>query len=243
MSDYIANYASDFEVFLNNTDEKKVLLDYFSELINQDRVKSMLDIGAGNGLLSIPLSLRVEEYLAIEPNPKFSKTLRKNDIEVIDKSFPCSVDKSFDIVLSCHSIPHNISSATEFVQAAWQLVSPGGKLIIITYRSDEEDDWTKLMNCLGENWLGTNTSSYRSLIELLSSLGKVKVEKITSFVSSADLSVMIKALSFVYSDGKPELRDKFLEKEEILKKVLINDYFDGHEYTFPFQHFYLDVKR
>ena len=243
MSDYIANYESDFELFLYNTNEKKVLLDYFSELINKDRAKSMLDIGAGNGLLSIPLSLRVEKYLAIEPNPKFSKTLRKNDIEVIEKTFPCSVDKSFDIVLSCHSIPHNISSATEFVQAAWQLVSSEGKLIIITYRSNEEDDWTKLMNCLGEDWLGTNTASYRALIELLSSLGKVKIEKITSCVSATDLAVMIKALSFVYSDGKEELRDRFLEKKEILKKVLINDYFDGHKYTFPFQHFYLDVKR
>ena len=64
-------YKNDFEKFLSHTDEKKVLLDEISKEIEKHKTESLLDIGAGNGLLSIPLSKKVESYLAVEPNKKF----------------------------------------------------------------------------------------------------------------------------------------------------------------------------
>jgi hypothetical protein len=53
---------------------------------------------------------------------------------------------------------------------------------------------------------------------------------------------MIHALSFVYSDGKEEKRQRFLSYSEKLHKIIDENYRNlegGTGYSFPFQHFFI----
>lgn len=237
-------YKNDFEIFLDHTNEKRILLDYISKEIKENQANSLLDIGAGNGLLSIPLAKKVNKYLAIEPKSSFASILEQAKLTVIKKPFPFYVNEYFDIVLSCHSIPHNIDSATSFIKEAWDSVALGGKLIVITYRSDKENSWTKLMNTLGENWLDTNVKSYQALIALLYSFSdKLEVEEKTSSVMSLSLPIMIKVLSFVYSDGEQEAKDRFFKKEGKVEEVLRSKYCYNDIYSFIFSHFCIKVQK
>src|SRR3972149_4254514 len=101
------SYESDFQVFLKYTNEKKILKEEISKLINKFNIRSILDIGAGNGELSQPLSEEVEDYLCIEPKKDFVGLLRKKGLTVIESEFPTELDRQFDMVLCSHSVPYD----------------------------------------------------------------------------------------------------------------------------------------
>ena len=69
-------YIKDFETFLKHTDEKEVLYQALAEEIKSNHFSSILDIGAGNGDLSLPLSKLVNRYLAVEQKPKYVQRLK-----------------------------------------------------------------------------------------------------------------------------------------------------------------------
>ncbi|HCI05263.1 MAG: hypothetical protein UX26_C0009G0014 [Parcubacteria group bacterium GW2011_GWC1_45_9] len=238
----IDNYKNDFEKFLAHTDEKQILLEEISKEIEKYGAKSLLDIGAGNGLLSVPLSKKVENYLAIESNKGFATKLREAKLEVIEGVFPLEIPGAFDMALASHSISYEKDSFEPFIKEAWKSVKSRGVLLIITYRG-QEDDWTRLMKDLGESHEDHNRIGFNQIIELLASLGKVKTRKVITRVKTDNLEDMIQALSFVASDGKPEKKEKFLENHLRLGKILSEKYQDKNGYFFPFQHFFIITEK
>lgn len=235
-------YKNDFEKFLSHTDEKQILLAEISREIREHEIKSLLDIGAGNGLLSIPLSKEVESYLAIEPNEKFVAKLRKAGLKVVEGKFPLEIPTTFDMVLASHSISYRKDLFEPFIKRAWELVKPNGIFLIITYRG-HEDDWTKLMKELGENHEDQNRVGFNQIVELLALLGDVKTRKIITRVKTKNLDDMVQALSFVASGGKPEKKAIFWEKSSKLENILKQKYQDNNGYAFPFQHFFLITQK
>ena len=59
------SYRPDFEFFLTHTDEKEIILSEIEKYIDKYKVKSLLDIGAGNGKTAIFLKKNVSRYLAL----------------------------------------------------------------------------------------------------------------------------------------------------------------------------------
>lgn len=235
-------YKNDFEKFLSHADEKEVLLEEILQDIRKYKIKSLLDIGAGNGSLSIPLSREVGSYLAVEPNEKFVVKLREAQLKVAEGKFPLEIFGFFDMVLASHSISYRRDLYVTFIGEAWKLVEPNGIFLIITYRG-QEDDWTKLMKELGENHEDRNRVGFNQIVELLASLGEVKTRKVITRVKAKNLNDIVQALSFVASGGKPEKKDRFLEKAERLEKILKQKYQDNGEYSFPFQHFFITTQK
>lgn len=231
-------YKNDFEIFLQHTDEKPVLLAKLKSIFNEFGVQSVLDIGAGNGALSIPLSKLVNKYVAVEKRPEFVKTLKEGGIETIEGIFPVPIEQKFDLVLSSHSISYKEDSFKPFVMQSWDAVESRSTFLIITYRG-QEDDWTNLMKQILHDPINYNRVGYETLVELLESLGKVKIEKVITTVSSDSLEEMIMALSFVASNGLPERKERFLEQKGVLEKTLKEKYFQKGKYVFPFQHFFI----
>lgn len=235
-------YGSDFEKFLAHTDEKQILLEEISKEIEKYDVKSLLDIGAGNGVLSIPLSKRVENYLAVESNKNFVAKLRKAGLAVREGNFPLVISRSFDMVLASHAVSYLKDLFEPFIYEAWKSVNPGGVFLVITYRG-QEDDWTRLMRELGENRENPNRVGFNSIIELLASLGEVKMRKAITKVRTENIEYMLFALSFVASDGEAEKKEAFLQKQAQLCKILDSRYKDAEGFFFPFQHFFIIAKK
>jgi SAM-dependent methyltransferase len=111
------SYQSDFEAYLACTDEKEILLREIRRDFHRQKVKTVLDIGAGNGKLSIPLSKEFS-YLAVEKKPEFVKSLTKNGVSVIEGLFPIPIEEKFDAVLISHSLNVYRESFETFVSAA-----------------------------------------------------------------------------------------------------------------------------
>ena len=244
------SYINAFQKFLSHTDEKEIFLDEIAKEIKKYNAHSLLDIGAGDGLLSIPLSKKVDRYLAIEPKGEYVKKLQDTGLEVAQGEFPMEINESFDLVLSSHSLgSYRKENFESFVREAWKLVNSKGVLLMITYRG-QEDDWTNLMDHIGvkkkefEIKIGDyNRIGYNALIELLNSLGEIKTRKVVTKVVTDNIEDMIQALSFVFSYGKAEKKEQFLSFRTKLEKILNSKYKDDKGYYFPFQHFFITVEK
>ena len=237
-------YIKDFETLLKHTDEKEVLYQALAEEIKSNHFSSILDIGAGNGDLSLPLSKLVNRYLAVEQKPKYVDRLKLLGIEVVEGSWPINLgdQELFDLVLSSHSISYHHSKVWPFLTAAWEWVDKNGELLIITFRG-EPDDWTDLTAKLGDDLLSYHEPAFADLISGLNKWGEVEVSKIITTVKTDNLEQMLEALAFVYSDGQLERREKFFSYKSVITGLLDQKYKQGNKYIFPFQHFLIKVKK
>jgi len=246
----VDSYIDDFQKFLFHTDEKEILFGEIYKEIEKYNIHSLLDIGVGDGLLSIPLSKKVRRYLAIESKEEYVKNIQEAGLEVVQGKFPIKINESFDSVLSSHSLgSYRKENLESFVRGAWKLVNLKGILLIITYRG-EKDDWTNLMDYIGARderfdikIVDYNKIGYDTLIKLLNSLGEVKIRKVITKVVTDNIEDMIQALCFVFSYGKTEKREQFLSLCTKLENILNSQYRDGMRYYFPFQHFFIVTQK
>ena len=144
-------------MFISN--QKEVLLKEISKYIKKYNVKSLLDIGAGDGVLAKKLNTIVEKYLGIEKNAEWKENLK--GLNITQGEFPCKINGEFDMVLSSHSIPEEKSLYKAFLEQAWSLVKDGGVLVIVTFKGgvlpngrvhDKElsDELLQILNTFGE---------------------------------------------------------------------------------------------
>ena len=231
-------YKHDFEFFLARTDEKAVLIQEISSDIKKYNVQSLLDIGAGNGLLSIPISKKVQTYLAVEPNENFVRNLKEAGLQVIHAGFPLPIPGEYDMVLLSHIISHKQESFEPFLKESWKLVKQDGVLLTITFRG-QEDDWTMLLKEIGEDLGDHHRKSFNAMIEFFNNLGEVKTRKVVSHIYAKNTADMIQALSFVYSNAIPAKKEKFLLKSQKIEKMLNSKYKTDSGYAFPFKHFFI----
>jgi SAM-dependent methyltransferase len=236
------DYKTDFEKFLAHTDEKQVLLGEMAKEIEKNGAESLLDIGAGNGLLAIPLSKLIKKYVAVESKPKFVEKLRAADLDAIEGSFPLDIAGSFDMALSSHALSYKEENFRPYVSKSMELLNPDGLFIIITFRG-QEDEWTMLLKELGMPQMDYNRLGFNSIIEQLNSLGSVTMRKVTTSVAAESIEDMIDVLSFVYHGGNAEQKVEFSGKHERLKKILQSKYKTDAGYRFPFQHLFIITKK
>lgn len=231
-------YYKDFKTFLSYTNEKEILLSEIASDIEKYNVKSLLDIGAGNGLLSIPLSAYVKKYVAVESHKPYAKKLQQAGLRAIARPFPFSLNEIFDMVLICHALSYKTPYRT-FLRGAWRNVSFGGHLLFITYRAGR-DDWTLLMDAVGIPVHKRNAGRFSAICNLLETLGDLHVRKVTTYVTTPTKKEMISALAFVASGGDEEKKKHFLFTD--LDRILL-PYKKGETYSFPFHHFFILVQK
>src|SRR3990167_8971954 len=122
-------YEDDFQVYLKTTNEKEVLGKFVLKVITNNCYQSVLDIGAGNGEISIPISKKVKRFLAIEHIEEFSNKLKWNGIEVISKTFPTNLNEKFDLVLCSYSVPYERKDYEPFLSDAFEAIKRQGTLL------------------------------------------------------------------------------------------------------------------
>ena len=235
-------YSSDFEKYLSHTNEKAILRDVLLNYISDWGVGSVLDIGAGNGDLSVPLSENVGEYVAVEPKPNFVSMLKRKNINVIDKMFPCEVGGSYDLILCSHSVPYEKEDFEPFLQEAWKRVNDGGHLVMITY-AGSKDDWNTLLERLEIDPFEDHIGRYLKRKQFLESLGFTDVRMVRTCLECDNVYDMFEALSFVAGGGIAEKKKPFLDKRNEVEKILKEEYCYDERFVFPFDHYFLIVRK
>lgn len=238
-------YEEDFSLYLKFTNEKEILSKEILNLFKKFKVKSVLDIGAGNGDLSKFLADKVERYLAVEQKKKFVECLKDKKIEVIEGNFPCDTGKEkFDFILCSHSVPYTSQDYVSFLKSAFEKLNKNGLFLIITYIG-EGDDWNNFLESIGIKPFENTLVSYLERKKFLEQFGELTEWFVTSKVETSSIEDLMKALSFVASGGKEDKRDIFFSKEREISNILKTKYFDVHskKHFFPFKHVFLMVNK
>lgn len=235
-----ATYSDSFKKYLSHTNEKSVLFEEIKRRLEFAKPKTVLDIGAGNGDMAIPLSQGNYEYIALERKPDYVTKLKNAGLKVIDAYFPTDIDKKFDFILSSHSLPWKKENYDPFVLSAINLLNAGGIFLIITY-DDESGDWKKLVDECGLPVSVKKESRLKALDKWLPSLGRSYNKTIVkTYVRADTLNDILEALAFVYSDGKEEKIATFLNSDRV-KEYLERKYKSSEGYSFPFSHIFLEI--
>lgn len=240
------SYATALDSFLRYTTEKQNLLTALQQSIKSVGARSLLDIGAGNGDLAVPLSETVQNYIAIEPNSHFAFRLKNRGLTVFEAPFPWAStgNLSADIVVASHVVPWELEEGERFIRAAWRCVNPGGAFVMITY--DEDCGvWADLLRLSGLPLAGIGHGHLGIYEFLLRGLDRRSTtNKITSWVETRTLEQMLKALAFVYSDGQDEKAEQFISDEAIAQIIQLSWYDVVDDcYRFPFTHYLLQVNK
>lgn len=202
---------------------------------------SLLDIGAGNGDLAVPLSKLIDVYVAIEPKPDYAAKLQRAGITTIQGAFPCEISQTFDVVLASHVIPWEEAESEAFLRAAWKRLNQSASFMMITY-DEEKSAWGELLEKSGLPLTTVGQGHLDGYKKLLASFGVLETETITTYVETDGLDEMLLALSFVYGDGKPEDDEQFRENSVVKKTLETRYHFNGH-YRFPFTHYLLQARK
>ncbi len=240
--DYYKLYSKGFEKFLTHTDEKQVFIDEFTNHIKAYQTKSILDIGAGNGTVAIPIASMVQKYVAIEHNPKYIKKLQDAGLAVVEGSFPMLIDGSFDLVLLSHAISYTERNHIALISNAWDLVNPGGYLLTVTHRG-ESDEWSQLLDSIDMNKDEHYSEVYTEIIEALEQRGATEIRRVITTLETDNIEDMVSALSFVAGGGRQELFEQFMSSTQRVREILDKSYRHGKTYSFPFTHIFIATKK
>jgi len=234
-------YSDYFQKFLTHTDKKKILLKEITKRILNNNASSLLDIGAGNGELAVPLSVLVINYVAIEQKPDYVKRLQDTSLKVINKSFPCEIIEKFDFILASHSLPWEEKEYKLFIESAINLLTDKGLFLGVTF-DDERSSWAGLLiNCDLKSDQRRN-GRLMHMEDWLSRYYLLKKTLITTQVKTHSLDDIMASLAFVYSDGDAQKIEVFLNNNNV-KEYIGQKNKDKYGYYFPFQHIFLEVNK
>ncbi|MBI2475815.1 MAG: methyltransferase domain-containing protein [Candidatus Taylorbacteria bacterium] len=218
--------------------QKEVLFKGISYYIYRYNIKSVLDIGAGDGTLADKISHIVNKYLAVERDNKKVSILKTSGLNVVKGEFPSvKISKKYDLVLSSHSIPENTKTLEKFIRTAWQLVKPAGILLIVTFKGGKGDEF-KLIRELEGKSVELNELIFKRTMCILQELGKPKIKKRISNIETTSLQEMLEVVLFsLAAEGKSTRYKK--EVEDLLKR----DFKQSNKYSLSYEHLFIAMQK
>jgi len=232
-----------FEKLLSHTNEKKVFSAKISEYLERYAVHSLIDIGAGDGSLAAMISQKVEKYLAIEPKSKYVAQLRAGGLETIEGTFPVPVKDTYDLVLMSHVVSYNRGNHGVLIPAAWELVKPGGHLLVVTHGNSLEDDWEKLLAHIGFGELEKFAITFNDIVTFMATYGDPEIQKVETTLETAGALDMIEALAFLASGSDVNRFARFMSESTTITRYLEENYRKNDGFSFPFQHLFVSMQK
>lgn len=219
--------------------QRSALLYNIIPRIHDAGATSLLDIGAGYPAMAVPLSKHVPEYCAVEQDNSCAAALRGAGLQVIEGVFPLALHRTYDFVLSCHSLPEDSpSSYPAFLNGAWETVSHNGLMLVVTFKGSRG-----ALGYLDESLLGrtsVHNPQFDALIECCNRFGKVEVYPVNSFVEANSADAIAKFFG-PWLTASPDTRNMFKSR---LLRILESEYRVRDDlYVFPTQHLFIECKR
>ena len=238
------SYADSFSIFLEHTNEKEVLREEVLQEIKHVHAESVLDIGAGRGELGKAIATEVKDYTAIESNALYVERLKKMNLRVVDGIFPnVDIENNFDFVLASHVISYRSTELQPFFEKAASLIKKEGKFLLVTHRTGEVDDWTKLLALLGESLERDYKNKFQDIVGILEQYGKVNIRMVPTTVETKNIQDMLAALSFVYATGRQELLKNWESALPTIREWIEKNYKTSQGFSFPFRHYFVTLDR
>jgi len=217
-----------------HSDQKDVLYEHIVAYAPPLQFRSILDIGAGNGVLARRLRDTYSEYLAIEEKDVFVKQLQEHSIPVLHARFPIELSSMYDMILCSHSFPESIEEYTPFIETAWKGVAAGGTLLAISFKGSDG-----LEKKLRDTYIGVSETSddemFQELIRLLQARSMIEVSRFQSLWFSDSLEDLALFASKTIG-GSEEQKRKYLPDLTHTIESIRSQYPSSHRYVFPAQH-------
>lgn len=237
-------YAEAFEAYTSGSDEKEVLMQYLAGRFRDYSVRTLLDIGSGADKLAFELDSRVKSYLAIEHREDCVEKLREHGVNVLPGVFPKVKLRSanYDVVLMSHSMPSSYREYRPFVLAGWDAVKRGGRLIIVTYMSDDGSTWDSLLRrCYlrSQREIHNRVGMLAQWLDALPHKALSSRVTLETHVRTRHRDDMLSALAFVYGDGKEGRMHEFRNNDYVyyeIKQLRL-----ASEYRFPFENVVFEI--
>ncbi|HWO19652.1 MAG TPA: class I SAM-dependent methyltransferase [Kofleriaceae bacterium] len=210
-------YRATFDRFVANTDGKEKLAQEIAAIARSMKAARLLDLGAGNGVLTRLVSPHFQTIVAVEQNRAFEASLAliPNAVPVISRIEDYVPVEPPDIVLMSYSldgIPGERLGATMTTLASH--LAPGGKVLFVTY----EDDcpWDRYIDPVYRALGIPRTGGARRHLEDLQRAGfeARRLASVDGFIWAQDKAALYDVLGFFFIDAidgyhasRPELED------------------------------------
>lgn len=222
------------------SNQKDILFQEISPYLQTYNVQSLLDIGAGDGVLAKKLAQRVPKYLAIEQDKRRVDTLKNLDLNVIHSIFPQHIPEKFDMVLASHSTPESEKLIGSFLRNAWEHLNDGGILLIITFKGERGE-----LHNLRKEWVKDEYSKdadeilYHTLLGTLNTYGTVQVHRAVSYFSSDNIDEITKLVL----DSIGPQKSKYDLCERFLREYIKKNHYTENIYSFPYEHVFFVAQK
>jgi ubiquinone/menaquinone biosynthesis C-methylase UbiE len=180
--------------------------------------KIVLDVGAGTGRLSIPISKIAERVCAIDPEEEMLNSLKEKikkyrikNIEIkrgTAEKIPYS-DNYFDCVI-CAWILHYIDYKKTIKQIK-RVLKKDGYLVFLDHNGN--DDWEKLSIIIDPKNVGMYENRNNKLLKLIEDFHKVKRKVVNSFIRFPNID----AAKEIINETRGLKASKYVEKNNMLK--------------------------
>lgn len=219
--------------------QAETLVENILRYVREINAKSLLDIGAGRVSVARQLSNSVQRYLAVEYEPERCDKLRQAGLPVVERRFPFPISECFDLVLSSHSVPElALKDYPPFLLSAWDLVRPGGIVLIITFKGSEGD-----LQCIRTELTGVprnGSAEFRAIMNTLIPLAPIRIERVNSYARSAiaeDIVSFFGPSMFPVNRVDKSALGKFKHIVETRYKV------NQSCYVFPTEHLFISCRK
>lgn len=187
------------------SNQKEILRKHIADHLASEAANSLLDIGAGDGKVSVDLRADVSDYLAVEKHAGSAKRLKILGLPVKEGQFPCELSREFDVVLVSHSLPEDFQKLDRFIKSAWNVTAQGGVLIIISFKGGA-GTISKISEFIWGKAHIHDSYYFSCLLAGVSKLGTPKLERFLSRFSAGSIEELVNLISgnLAVELGSPE---------------------------------------
>lgn len=215
--DPVRTYRVAFRRFRAHTDEAELLRAAYQQTMHGHRVRSLLDIGAGDGAVAIPLASGAATYVAVEADPMLAARLRRAGLDVRCGTFPLPLDppldpdQRFDLVLLSHCVSYStpLPVTEALLRSAWQFVHAGGMMLTVVHRG-EGDEFDDLIALVDPGQRDRHRAAFRSIWATVWRLGPTRKYDLTTSVRARTPDQLLRILAVNASMRNGELYQQFL---------------------------------
>ena len=209
---------SSFQKFLKWSDEKEKTKDAIFSVI-KNKNKSLLDIGAGNGMLTKLLENRFDHIVAVEQSKSMFEELERSldpqkTIFINKKIQDTKIDGTFDVIIASHVFQF-IAQPLELICQIQKLLKKDGLFLLIDHKPNSE--YGRFYNKYRKDIFDEKDKEFTVAInynfgELLKKIFSVKTACFSSTLLMPSVNDAISIFDFIYDIGFEKIAKDSLER-------------------------------